>query len=200
MMSLKRQTACLFNLRELASSGDLYLWTFTFRQFSRPENVRCMVNSLVKLLGALGASGVRVYENHKRGSLHVHLVINRRLCVVRVRKLWEKWGGGRLHVLPITDGSKGEYIAKELSKNKQQAGMEKGVRIYACFGPLWKSLDKTLVKDVQRTSNDFASYFYRRYPSHRDAVMFNFYQEFAAVGYANASELSQAEKWKVGDL
>jgi len=198
-MSLARKTAVEFNLRELRKhSKGLYLWTFTFPRFARPDNARGSVNKLIRWLGKqMKASGVRTYENHKRGGLHVHAVVNKHMDVRRVRERWRGYGGGRVHVLKLDREKDGSYIAKECTKNRQQYGMERGVRVYATFGPFWKRVDKSRVNDIEFRSNDFWSHAVERGARWSDTVLFNYHMERQGVGYATTSEVPQPD-YRIG--
>jgi hypothetical protein len=75
--------------------------------------------------------GMRVCELHKSGALHIHVLMSVRESVIWVRPLWEKMGGGRLHVC-VMPSSAATYVAKYLSKEKGR--FEPGTRRWACWG------------------------------------------------------------------
>ena len=94
-MSLRRQIACEFNLVALKKGvKQLYMWTPTFPFFARPESVRDQTRQLIQWFNRHGATGVRVYEMHKSGSLHLHIVLDKALWVGDVRSFWQSIGGG----------------------------------------------------------------------------------------------------------
>ena len=110
-MSLRRQIACEFNLVALKKGvKQLYMWTPTFPFFARPESVRDQTRQLIQWFNRHGATGVRVYEMHKSGSLHLHIVLDKALWVGDVRSFWQSIGGGRIHVKILSPQDFGQYF------------------------------------------------------------------------------------------
>jgi len=148
-MSSKRKLACEFNLVGLRGQAErLFMWTFTFPVFTEPEQAREPVRQLIQRLNRLGCTGVRVYERHKRSKgLHVHVVLDRYLFVREMREWCRGHGFGRIHVKILHRSDAGTYIAKELNKNSQAVN-SRGCRVYAAFGRGWKTVGKSLIKNI----------------------------------------------------
>ena len=184
-MSARRYLACEFNLLALRKDVPrLYMWTPTFPFFATPEAVREQVRQLVQWFNRQGATGIRVYELHKSGSLHLHVVIDKALWVGDVRRFWQGIGGGRIHVKHLSPQDYGQYITKELMKPAQKLGMPKGTRIYAAFGKAWDKIGKTLVANIGFDGGDFLSYLSRGGRNTFSTVkQFAFGLEWFGVGY-----------------
>jgi hypothetical protein len=133
------------------------MWTFTFPVFMTPECAREMVRQLFQWFSRRGASGVRCYESHRNGSLHIHAVMDRYLCVSTVRAWTNAHGFGRIHVKFLNPSDSGEYIAKELGKRKQ-AVRGKGVRVYATWGRAWARIGKSLIANIESGSEKAAAF------------------------------------------
>jgi len=174
------------------STSRLFMWTFTFPYFASPEASREMVRRLIQHLRRKGASGVRVYEQHKSGSLHIHLVIDKYFHVNPVRHYWQSLGGGRIHCKFLSPSDAGQYITKELSKTSQRFSFKKGTRVYATFGDIWKTIGKTLVNMVRFESVDFCRFMLDRGERYTAVKTFAFGLEYFGVGYASTSEMIAA--------
>jgi hypothetical protein len=75
--------------------------------------------------------GLRVCEVHENGhGLHYHALINQRISVYIVKRLWAKYGGGRVGVEVATPES-AEYLAKYLTK---QNPLWPGMRRWGTIG------------------------------------------------------------------
>jgi len=199
-VSCRRQIACEFNLKELRrNSHRMYMWTLTFPFFSTPVIAREMVRRFIQQVKrGWSCNGVRVYENHRNGSLHIHIVLDRYLQVGAVRRFWVALGGGRIHCKFLSPEDAGNYIAKELGKTRQSLGFAKGTRLYATFGDKWAELGKSLVSSIRFTGDDFVRYMMggnrNRYC---DVVGFNFGLNYFGIGYAanpNDGEPEQTRK------
>lgn len=185
-MSCRRYCAAEFNLTALrASSKNLYMWTFTFPYFAEAESVREMVRRMVQALNRWGAVGVRVYEHHKSGSLHIHVVCNKFFWVGRVRSYWQDLGGGRVHVKFLNPDDSGLYITKELMKKRQKTGFPKGTRVYAAFGRGWDVIGKSLVGNIRFESSGFTMFLYNRGEPYSAITSFSYNAELFGVGYAD---------------
>lgn len=193
-MGLKRRLACEWNLLELRKHAkQLYMWTPTFPYFARPSDVRGMVREFIQYLNRHGANGVRVYENHDNGSLHLHIVTDKFFWVRQLRAYWESLGGGRIHVKFLNPDDAGFYIAKELMKTTQRAWMEKGTRVYATFGKLWKQIGKTLISNIGFSGDGFVSYLWSTGQEKWSQMeMFSFGLEHFGVGYATVSGMNRS--------
>jgi len=194
-MSVKRYLACDWNLQALSKNTPrLYFWTLTFPFFATAENTRELVRRQIQALNRLGASGIRVYETHKSGSLHIHLVLDKFLSVRRVRSYWNDLGGGRVHCKIIPLGDYGAYITKELMKKSQKLGLPKGTRIYSAFGKVWSTVSKTKVSNITTQTDDFFMTIVNRQRSRSAAIMFNWQIQF--FGLDNFADNSVREKHK----
>jgi hypothetical protein len=139
-------------------NGDVYLWTFTFKDVVDVAVGRKAWSGFLKKLRRmkryLNFFGIRVFELHPGGKLdpgghglHIHVVTSCFLQINQVRALWKLFGGGRVHVKPIP-ASRCGYLAKYLTKSGRSSCF-KGARMWAAFG----GCDHTKVKDVTIESN-----------------------------------------------
>ena len=141
----RSKAAFLFNAENLWQPGfRVYFWTFTFRDVLSDWDASKRFSDFLRLLRmTLGGdfSGVKVAELHKAHGVHFHVLVNRRLCVRRVRRLWDiKQRGGRVHVC-VADQNSAGYLSKYLGKGKEAPLTESGrkQRRWACFGPRRKT-------------------------------------------------------------
>jgi len=149
-MSAKSKIACQGTMEFSAGKNKIaYLWTFTFPfvfgSDCKPaaELWRRFIDHAQKV--GLLETGVRVFEFHKNGALHIHAVVFKRYWVVKVRALWRKYQGGRVHVKPIPT-EKMVYLCKYLGK-RQQKKAPKGMRMWSCWGKATRDVS-VRVKDV----------------------------------------------------
>lgn len=200
-MSCKRYCAAEFNLKELRKhASKLYMWTLTFPYFATAETSRDVVRQFIQWANRHGANGVRVYEKHRSGSLHIHIVMDRYFYVRTVRQYWESLGGGRIHVKILNPDDAGLYIAKELMKVGQKMGFPKGTRLYATFGNCWKEIGKSLVNSIRFESQDFVCWLMGRGTERfADIKGFQFGLEYFGVGYA-ASAITHNPENQIGEL
>lgn len=155
MASLKTKIACKATILNAAKRYPiLYMWTFTF-PYALGVDHRMSMKAWAKFLHdarqkGLLKDGLRVCELHKNGALHIHVLCNVRCSILRVRPLWQSYGGGRLHVCPLA-GSAGEYVAKYLNKDKSR--FVKGVRRWSCWGcwSLWSVRNSDVTFDTLYT-------------------------------------------------
>jgi len=191
-VSLRRHTAAEFNLKALFATvrGKRYMWTLTFPFFARPEAVREMVRVMIRWLREHGATGVRVYEQHKSGGLHIHICMDKFFTCGRIRGVWRNLGGGRIHRKTLHDSDNGNYICKELMKPSQKRGFQKGTRVYAAFGDGWDTIGKSLIGNIEFVGLDrFNTYLRGRGERHHDVVGFNFGLEYFACETRNVDGL-----------
>ena len=105
-MLSKSQLACQWSIEELYKISHmhgrrLYFWTFTFRE-CLPVEESCKLWS--KLLSTLlmvnyRMFGVRRFELHPNGhGLHVHMILDERIDVNKIRPIAQAIGFGRIHV------------------------------------------------------------------------------------------------------
>jgi len=149
---MRRKICCETNIASLASQVPfLYLWTFTFPWSHDPRSAREKIKKLIDWLTKNGISGVRVYEKHESGDIHVHAVLDTWLWHPEIQARCHKWGFGIVWVEKILkadiDGQ--NYCAKHLAK-ASQAGDWYNARVYGRFGRAWqknKSVRFNLVND-----------------------------------------------------
>lgn len=116
------------------SAPDCYFWTLTAggglsdREFADAFN---RFNRLWAKVRDGNFKGLRVFEPHKSGLLHAHVIINQRWDVNLIRRMALKAGLGRIHVRRACDGD-GEYLSKYLRKNMN--ALAKGVRAWGKLG------------------------------------------------------------------
>lgn len=141
MARMKSRVACQFNL-ETMLDRPCYFWTFTFEV---PADYETNVGIWDQFLRALRRRfptmyGIRVYEFHANGCLHVHALIDQRLSVNELRSIGKCYGVGRMQVkyVPL---KKGEgltpYLVKYLGKGMREYSgeLKRGKRLWATFGP-----------------------------------------------------------------
>lgn len=152
MASFKSNWAFRFTCEYLYDRGDVWLWTFTFKEKMDDKHIgfayRKFQQDIVRLFhGNVG--GVRVFEPHPGGhGLHVHALLNRWVPVGKVRRLARKHGLGRVNVKQVKDRGTIDYLAKYLTKNGLP--VQKGVRKWAPFG----SVRKVRVRAVHVESSE----------------------------------------------
>jgi len=183
---MRRYLACDFNLIELRKHApNLYMWTLTFPYFAVPEMVRESVRQMIQWLNRHGASGVRVYELHKSGSLHIHLVTDKLFYRNDIWDIWRSLGGGFVHKMLIDDTDHGAYITKELMKKAQKLGIKAGTRVYSAFGVAWEKIGKTLVGNIRFVTENFVfKLFQSGGEEFSHCCTFNFNCELFGVGYS----------------
>ena len=131
------------------SIGDIQdgrLWTFTVPHCQPAKQTAAMWRrTAYELKRSLGFRGIRVFEIHPNGhGLHVHVVTDKYFSVRSVRRITDRMGWGRLHVVRVKQGVAcgvrmghvGKYLAKYLAKGqkmRKEWGL-KGFRMWASFG------------------------------------------------------------------
>ena len=129
------------------------MWTFTFRALNADWDCSKYFSNFLRELQKRnwcpdGLGGVKVAELHKEHGVHFHALVNRRLPIDYVRKLWRRYGGGRLHVC-VADIGAAKYLSKYLSKGKEKPFAESGGRgrSWASFGEVRKTRVCDLVNE-----------------------------------------------------
>ena len=129
------------------------MWTFTFSTLYADWECSQRFSDFLRSLRQRNwcpadVGGVKVAELHKEHGVHFHCLVNRRLPVDYVRKLWRKYGGGRLHVC-VADIGAAKYLSKYLSKAKEKPFTESGghCRAWASFGEVKKTRVSDLVNE-----------------------------------------------------
>jgi len=135
----KTRIACTETICNLAKNTPiLYMWTFTFPQPLGFQHDDCfhVWKCFLKEVQRQGffPGGVRVFELHKSGAVHIHALIIVRTYVRPIRAIWTRLGGGRLHVKAIPSGA-AQYLAKYLNKRAMHKHtFKRGTRLWACWG------------------------------------------------------------------
>jgi len=106
--------------RLLEETGELYLWTFTFREVPESDDwALAQWASLVKNGKRDWAKihGLRVIELHRSHGVHFHCLLNQRFPVERVYALAWPLGFGRINVKRVENPAVViKYLAKYLFK------------------------------------------------------------------------------------
>jgi len=135
MLYTKSTAAYHLNCQNLVSERGGYFWTFTFREVLNSDEGAMYAWQLFHLAWLRFFDqtfwGVRVVEVHPGGhGLHFHVIISERVSVDITRRIAQRYGFGRVHVVKCNQGAVA-YLAKYLTK---EDGFPKGVRKWACFG------------------------------------------------------------------
>lgn len=136
-LPMRTKEAFLFSVeRLLAETGELYLWTLTFREV--PESDDWAMGQWQDACRDArrefkGVHGLRVIELHKNHGLHIHLLLNRRFSVERMLRIFWPHGFGRIHVCKA-DLAGGQYLAKYLGKRFKERLFTGRRRLWAAFG------------------------------------------------------------------
>jgi hypothetical protein len=141
MGSIRRRAAIQCNAARLQRIGRLYFWTLTFveSQFDCDHVYSCwnrLRNSATQT-GLLGDfRGLRVFELHPGGhGIHVHFITPTYMKVKQLRRLAQKAGFGRVHVIPWEGTPEGiaGYVGKYMAKARHESAL-RGRRVYGTFG------------------------------------------------------------------
>lgn len=137
----------------------VYLWTLTFPELTTVKVGSKKFDKFTKWYRYHFPTqpAIRVYELHKNGSLHIHLIIPFRLDVNKLRKYLLKVGFGRIHAKVLNCEKCRNYLAKYLTKQRiKRYGSLKNVR-------LWQTLNfenNILCKKVK--TYNFSSSVYKK--------------------------------------
>ncbi len=121
----------------------VYFWTFTCKKVHPIWRYGPIFHAFWhELQHAYGGilQGVRVYELHNTHGIHWHCLLNYRMSVREVRRIGEKYGLGRNHVVVADSGAVG-YMAKYLAKERASL---KGLSKWRTLG----GFRGTKVKDI----------------------------------------------------
>lgn len=141
MGSIRRRAAIQCNAAKLQRIGRLYFWTLTFAEAQHDcdqvyASWHRFLNAAKKSRFLPDLVGLRVFELHPGGhGIHVHFITPCYLKVQHVRRIAQKAGFGRIHVIPWEGTPEGiaGYVGKYMSKAKHEAEL-KGRRVYGVFG------------------------------------------------------------------
>jgi len=152
----KSSEACSRSIEALVATGTATFWTFTFdpgfvlgymgvdHDESADQWDKCL-RALRKAKPDL--AGIRVFEAHKNGRLHIHAFFNGHLPIRWVKALASRFGCGRINCKKAYQGL-GEYLSKYLRKGQKMRhrNFRKGRRLWGNFG---KFSGKRLVSDIE---------------------------------------------------
>lgn len=137
-MAQRSKEAFLFSVQRLwAETGEMYLWTFTFREV--PESDDWALDQWVAACkkGARdfrGIHGLRVIELHKLHGIHFHLLLNKRFPIERMLRIFWPFGFGRIGVVKCGSCGAGNYLAKYLAKQHRDKCFLGRRRRWGAFG------------------------------------------------------------------
>jgi hypothetical protein len=152
----KSQAAFVMSCRELfRKEKHVFFWTFTFPRcmpdWYYPRTWNVFMRAIQDQYGGF-LQGLRVCEVHENGhGLHYHALINQRISVYIVRRLWAKYGGGHVQVDTATAES-AEYLAKYLTK---QNPLWPGMRRWGTIGGFRQVKVKSIVVESAFHRNVF---------------------------------------------
>lgn len=165
-MLSKSQLAFKWSIEELYKISHmhgrrLYFWTFTFRECLPVDDACELWSQLLSTLRMVNYRmfGVRRFELHPGGhGLHVHMILDERIDVNKIRPIAQSIGFGRIHVrrLGATDLEEAlKYMTKYLSKGDRPPCL-KGKRLWACCG----GFEGCLVKNI-KTDSPFTRFYHK---------------------------------------
>lgn len=117
--------------------GKVYFWTFTFQRVHPDWDYSVLWNRFQKRLsewywGNIG--GIRVVEAHREHGLHFHVLLNRRVPVRALRRLFEREGMFWVDCRPATTGAI-DYLIPYVSKSfREKDNLYRGIRRWSTFG------------------------------------------------------------------
>jgi len=176
----KSSVACELCIEALVKTGKATFWTFTFdtgfalgdmgsdHEEAAEQWDKCL-RAFRKARPDL--AGVRVFEPHKNGRLHIHAVLNGYLPIGWVKAFASQFGFGRINCKKAEKGLDG-YLSKYLRKGLKvrHRHFRKGRRLWASFG---KFGGKSLVKNIEVESN-YGTFFrwWSELPAKRAEIFF----------------------------
>ena len=160
----KSAAACTFNAELLIETGKATFWTFTFDPGYEEGDMGWDHEEGAKLwdkcLRAMrrknpDLAGMRVFEPHANGRLHIHAIFNQRVPIRWMKSMARPYGFGRISCTQIQkeEGSGlPDYLAKYMQKGQRdRQRLRKGRRLWATFGKLPQ---RSLVKNIEIDSLD----------------------------------------------
>lgn len=132
----KTLAAYWLTCREIFQSPNVYFWTFTF---IAKQPVWIATRSWVdaqRALFQLGCRfrGVKVAEMHRAHGLHFHLLIDRRLPVALIRRVFSRYGFGRIEVEKVRNKeAAARYLVKYLRPGQEPLPV-RGMRRWSRIG------------------------------------------------------------------
>jgi len=135
------------------NNTGVYFWTFTTRKVHRlPEYgyiwsrfITSIRNEYRFDLPTLG--GIRTIELQKRGAVHWHCLINRRLPVDRIREIGKPYGIGWMYVDKADSPRRASnYISKYIEKDGGAAFKNTGMPVWGTIGfAPWRTTVKQII-------------------------------------------------------
>ena len=128
----------------LRQTGQLYFWTFTFREVHSLKTAMTLWNQFLTMLKRkLQFRGVRVLELHDNHGCHFHVITNQRFSIERILDFSKRYDFGRLNVKKVSDAKTAiRYLCKYLSKGRPRC--LKRARLWSAFG----KIERTRVRDI----------------------------------------------------
>lgn len=160
-------------------------WTFTFPEMTSPKVGARMWSALSRdIVRRLSIWGVRVFELHEAGGLHVHLLVHDRMPIGVVRYLAEKHGFGRINVDKCYRGKLPQYLTKYLQKQARDSSLY-GKRLWAAVGR-WP-VERAYVRDIKIESSwtDTVEFVRKDDPSLRGRLLFEAANRWGAKVWTN---------------
>jgi len=124
-----------------ATGSKLYFWTFTTKEVLPDWRLSPIWRRFIRDVSDMYRHddfplvGIRVLERHKKGNLHYHAIVTKRIPVDEVRKIGSKYGIGRVHVRKVRDEeSIMYYLAKYLGKQRVR-GIGTRIKTWGTIGP-----------------------------------------------------------------
>jgi len=121
---------------------DLHDWQYGYRF------ARFMYQIVRRYEGEMPLYGVRVLERTKRGRIHEHAIVNKRIPIDLVHRLGRRYDLGWAWVKTCWEvKGAGNYLGKYLSK-RQPVPLPRGMKKWSCIG----GFQGTRVKSIERES------------------------------------------------
>lgn len=132
----------------LNETGELYFWTFTFREVMSDDDCLKAWNKLLQNHRNIWKNypGIRVIELHKFHGMHFHVLFNKRVPIREMLRVGEPLGFGRISCEKVKDptGTK-RYLRKYLRKDFMKDQWRKGRRRWAGIN----GFQNTRCKDIE---------------------------------------------------
>lgn len=146
-------------------SDKVYFWTFTFKSVPWDDDYAMEQYAIFarRLMRHFPwARGVRVCELHKHHGIHFHMLINDRIPIDRMKRIWRGSGflAGRNHYLDFgrasvdrCDRDTAGYLAKYMTKDYRKQHDFGGRRRWGTFGGLKPVRCRDIIYETQALRN-----------------------------------------------
>jgi len=135
MIMARSKVAFLMSCEKFfATRKRAYFWTFTFPRVMPDHWYPNTWNRFMRKVQDVWplVQGLRVVEIHPGGhGLHYHAIVDERLNVHIVRRLWKQCGGGYRIQAQTASRESAMYLAKYIAKSGQ---LGSGMRRWGCIG------------------------------------------------------------------